>query len=185
MPQHDRYPLDEYGYEIYEGNTYPLAYLITIRTYGTWLHGDARNAIDRHCLNVFGTRKMPPDKKLEIARREESKFPPVIFSDQHREIIDKAIRDFCKRKGYPVEALNVRTNHAHVVISAERRPERLADAIKAAATRKLRKARLFPDEVQIWSRGRSRRYLWKPRQVEAAVGYVLYGQGDEPFDCSE
>ena len=32
----------------------PLAYLITFRTYGTWLHGDARGSVDRE-HNVFGT----------------------------------------------------------------------------------------------------------------------------------
>ncbi|HWY68950.1 MAG TPA: hypothetical protein VNX88_09810 [Terriglobales bacterium] len=26
----------------------PLAYLITFRCYGTWLHGDERGSIDRH-----------------------------------------------------------------------------------------------------------------------------------------
>lgn len=124
---------------------------------------------------------MPPYHKLKAAMAEELKHPPVILNEQHRELTDQAIRDFCKRKTYPLHALNVRTNHAHAVVTAARKPERLADALKAAATRKLRKAQLFQPEVQIWSRGRSRRYLWKPRHVEAAVVYVIYGQGDEPF----
>jgi hypothetical protein len=38
MPAYDQ--LDEYGYERWEENTFPLAYLLTFRTYGTWLHGD-------------------------------------------------------------------------------------------------------------------------------------------------
>ena len=173
----ENYPLDEYGYERYEENEYPLAYLITIRTYGTCLHGDANHSIDRHWLNVFGTPDMPPYHKLKIAMQEELKYPSVVFNDEHREIADEAIRDFCKRKSYFLHALNVRTNHAHAVVTAARKPERLADALKAAATRRLRKAKLCQPEVQVWSRGRSRRYLWKPRHVEAAVVYVIYGQG--------
>ena len=34
--------LDEYGFEQFEQNSFPLAYLITFSTYGTWLHGDDR-----------------------------------------------------------------------------------------------------------------------------------------------
>jgi hypothetical protein len=32
--------LDDYGFEIYEENEFPIAYLLTFRTFGTWLHGD-------------------------------------------------------------------------------------------------------------------------------------------------
>ena len=31
--------LDDHGFEIYENNAFPQAYLLTIRTFGTWLHG--------------------------------------------------------------------------------------------------------------------------------------------------
>ena len=36
-----------------EGN-YPLAYLITIRSYGTWVHGDEKGSVDRHGFNNYG-----------------------------------------------------------------------------------------------------------------------------------
>lgn len=36
---------DDHGFEIYENNDFPRAYLITIRTYGTWLHGDRRYSV--------------------------------------------------------------------------------------------------------------------------------------------
>ncbi len=41
---------------------------------------------------------------------------------------------------------------------------------------------LFAQELKAWSRGKSRRYLWKPRYVLAAIDYVLYGQGWIPFE---
>ena len=173
--------LDNYGFEIYEEAEFPLAYLITIRTYGTWLHGDARHSIDRHWINSFGTPDMNPDRVLQIAMTEELKWPPVVFSANKRTAADLAIRAYCQRKGYPLHALNVRTNHAHAVVTAQMKPERLANSLKAAATKELRNDGLMPRDVQVWSRGRSRRYLWKPRHVEAAVNYVIYGQGDEPF----
>ena len=40
----------------FDQNDFPLAYLITVRSYGTWLHGDERLAVDRHGLNVYGKR---------------------------------------------------------------------------------------------------------------------------------
>jgi hypothetical protein len=53
------------------------------------------------------------------------------------------------------------------------------NAFKANATRELRKAGLVEREQKIWSRGGSTRLLWKPRNVESAVNYTLYGQGDD------
>jgi hypothetical protein len=39
----------------------PLAFLITWRTYGTWLHGDSRGSVDR-AHNRYGTPRLPPNK---------------------------------------------------------------------------------------------------------------------------
>ena len=39
--------LDEYGFELYEENEFPLAYLLTFRTFGTWLHGDIGGQSER------------------------------------------------------------------------------------------------------------------------------------------
>jgi hypothetical protein len=47
----------------YDYNDFPLAYLITLRTYGTWLHGE-KNAVDRHGYNIYKTprRKFRTEK---------------------------------------------------------------------------------------------------------------------------
>jgi len=44
----------------------PLGYLITCRTYGTWLHGDARGSVDRD-HNVYGTPMRDPNSALQQA----------------------------------------------------------------------------------------------------------------------
>ena len=44
---------------------FPLAYLITIRCFGTWLHGDERLTVDRHGLNIYGTSRRPANASLE------------------------------------------------------------------------------------------------------------------------
>ena len=115
----------------------------------------------------------------------ELKQPAVIFNDQQRKVVELAIEELCEKRKYLLHAINVRTNHAHSVVSAQMKPERIADAFKAAATKKLREENLISKELKVWSRGRSRPYLWKPRHVEQAIDYVLYGQGDLPFDIKD
>jgi len=78
-----------------------------------------------------------------------------------------------------MRAINVRTNHAHSVVSALNYPEPILDAFKSYATRALRQAGLLSADVQPWARHGSTVYLWKERDVEKAVEYVLLGQDHE------
>ena len=177
--------LDDYGFEIYEENQFPLAYLITIRTFGTWLHGDERNSVDRHGKNIYGTVGIAPNQKLKEIMQSELKQPAIILNELQRSSVESAITELCEQRKYYLQAINVQTNHAHAVVSAQMKPERIADAFKAFATKKLREENLVNNELKIWSRGRSRRFLWKPRHVELAIDYVLYGQGDIPFEIDD
>ena len=46
-----------------------------------------------------------------------------------------------------------------------------------------RELALIGKTIRPWARGKSRRYLWKPKHVTQAIDYVRYGQGDIPeFD---
>src|SRR5437762_2022331 len=46
----------------------PLGYLITFRSYGTWLHGDARGSVDRF-HNAFGTPRLPYNERWQKHNR--------------------------------------------------------------------------------------------------------------------
>ena len=74
--------LDEYGYEIYEENEFPLAYLLTFRTYGTWLHGDDRGAMRRNGNNRFGGPKIVPSTPLKDSMRHELRSASFILDPQ-------------------------------------------------------------------------------------------------------
>lgn len=55
--------LDEYGFEVYEENAFPIAYLLTFRTFGTGNHGDRRGSIQRsremvNELKAYATRRL-------------------------------------------------------------------------------------------------------------------------------
>ena len=170
--------LDPYGFEKYEENAFPIAYLITFRTFGNWLHGDERGSMQRSRDRRFMTVKLEPNVPLNDAMSTELRHAPVMFSAVQREIVEAAIRETCEFRSYGHRASNVRTNHAHAVISAAVKPEKIANDLKVNATRRLREAGEFDPSVKIWGRGASTRYLWKPAHVAAAVDYVLYSQGE-------
>jgi REP element-mobilizing transposase RayT len=162
----------------FDDNEFPLAYLITIRCFGTWLHGDERLAVDRHGFNAYRAPRRVANENLERRMKQNMKEPTVLLDANQREVVRKAIAEVCDHRRYDLKAINVRTNHAHAVVSAQSKPEPIADAFKSYSTRKLREAGLLAPTIRPWVRGRSRRYLWKPRHVSLAIEYVLYGQGD-------
>ncbi|HEX8738050.1 MAG TPA: transposase [Pyrinomonadaceae bacterium] len=169
----------------WDDNIFPLAYLITIRTYGRWLHGDERNSVDIHGRNIYGTPDLIANKNLETLMRKNMQQRSVILNKEQRNIVEEAIKEVCRHRRYDLQAVNVRSNHLHAVVSAQIKPEIIADAFKKYATRKLREENLISKEISVWSRGRSRRYLWKPRHVALAIEYVLNEQDDVPFEIDE
>ena len=173
----------------YDYNEFPLAYLITLRTYGTWLHGEEKLSVDRHHgLNIYGTPKRIANPKLKKVMFEELKHKPFTLAENQRKVVKAAIEEVCEHRGYKLQAINARSNHVHSVVSAQIKPKLIIEAFKSYATRKLRENSLVEIETKVWVRGRSRRYLWKPRFVALAIEYVLYGQGDiipDIEDCPE
>lgn len=105
----------------------PLAYFITFRTYGTWLHGEERGSVDR-LHNKFGEEMRPRSRSLKDWEREQMVHEPVVMDIPRRAIVDKTLRQVCEHKGWKLLALNARTNHVHVVVTASERPERVMTA---------------------------------------------------------
>jgi len=142
--------LDDYGFEIYEENPFPLAYFITLRTFGTWLHGDGRGSVGRK-RNVYGRREIAPNDGLEETMQWRAKQDAVVLGIAERKLVEEAIVEVCERRRYLLHAVNARTNHVHAVVSAQKPPERIADSFKAYSTRKLGEAGFGSERV--WSRG--------------------------------
>ena len=154
----------------------PLAYFITFRTYGTFLHGDDRGSIDRDHNTLDGPR-VPPDPAWVEQSRMRMKAPPLILSRGQRQTCDASIRERCEHAGWALHAVNVRTNHVHVVVSASESPEQVMTSLKAWCTRGLRSAGLPPNQA-VWARHGSTRRLWDEDAVGAAVVYVRDLQDD-------
>ena len=79
----------------WDDNEWPLAYLITYRTYGTWLHGDERRAVDRHGFNVYGSPRRPTNANLERRMKQNMSVEQVVFDRTQCEIVRQAIEEVC------------------------------------------------------------------------------------------
>ena len=156
-----------------------LAFLITFRCYGTWFHGDERGSVGRRRCNIFGGSKIKPNATLIKMDADQLAQSPITLGDVDRQIVRNAIREVCTVRGYNLYALNVRTNHVHLVINNCGKVERMMDSFKAYSTKALRAANRIGKDSKPWSRHGSTRYLWTERHIELAVDYVLNGQGGE------
>lgn len=97
---------------------------------------------------------------------------------RERKVIEAAIRETCSIRNWILMAINVRTNHVHVVAyPGGRKPEAALNAFKANATRSLRDGGLWGSESSPWADKGSYIYLWTERNVAIAVEYVVNGQG--------
>src|SRR2546421_255610 len=107
----------------FEDRTQPLAYLITFRAYGTWLHGDDRGSIDRRNYNRSGAPAMPANSRILVEEQGNLKTEVVLLNRGQRAIVEAAIREVCQYRNWVLHAVNARMNHVHSVVSARRAPE--------------------------------------------------------------
>lgn len=162
----------------------PLAYLITFRCYGTWLHGDARGSTDRH-QNKYDTTFIAPDRNWQRYSAFKLKHPPVKLDATMRAIVETALVETCEVRGWLLRAHNVRTNHVHAVVTAGCHAKFILNALKANATRHLRNAAYWNVTHSPWADKGSNRYLWTERSIDLALDYVLNHQGDDLADFQE
>jgi len=157
----------------------PLAFLITFRCYGTWLHGHERGSVDRD-HNEYGSARLPESRGRSNYVRKILIGSPVRLDTRRRNSVAKAIRETCKVRGWTLYALNVRTNHVHVVVGIGfARPEQPLTAFKANATRQMRADGCWTHGHSPWVAKGSKRYLWTEDHMLKAIDYVVNSQGGE------
>jgi REP element-mobilizing transposase RayT len=155
----------------------PIGYLITFRSYGTWLHGDERGSVDRNHRG-YGTPMLPPSQLRMRRDRMLMRQPPVILDSKKRSAVDSGIRNICSKRKWSLWALAVRTNHVHSVVSASTKADLMLSALKAHATRSMREAGCWTSGLSPWAARGSKKYLWTEQDLIDAIAYVLEGQGD-------
>ena len=150
-----------------------MPYLLTFSTYGSYLPGDRRGSTDRH----IGWRGA--EIRLEAHARKIMVEPAFQLSrDQDRQAVRDAIVELCAQKGWWLAALHIRTTHLHMVVDADVSPERILQACKAHATRRLKSMYEVPKD-KYWTRSGDVRRLDAGRALASAIDYVLNGQGTQ------
>ncbi|MFN0095371.1 MAG: hypothetical protein ACKVVT_11440 [Dehalococcoidia bacterium] len=113
----------------------PLGYLITFRCYGTWLHDDDRASTHRWNAR-FDAPFLAPRPALEKSERAAMHRTAFSLDMTTRTVVGEALEDEARVRGWDVLALNVRTNHVHIVLTnVAMQPERVMTLLKSAGTK--------------------------------------------------
>ena len=148
----------------------PLAYFLTWTTYGTWLPGDERGWNRKH--EPEPQRPNALFAEMAASRMTEPEFR---LSTSDREIVEATIRKHGDIRGWSLHAVNARTNHVHVVVTAGGYPpETVYEQFKAWCTRKLKP--MHTGRENFWTERASRRWINHEEDLAAAVIYVLEAQ---------
>lgn len=89
-----------------------------------------------------------------------------------------ALGEVCLHCGWTLLAAHVRTNHVHVVVEAEVRPEKVMNDLKSYASRGLNRLGRDGSDRKRWAHHGSTRWLWKDQDVQKAIRYVVEEQGE-------
>ncbi|GIK52541.1 MAG: hypothetical protein BroJett014_15140 [Planctomycetota bacterium] len=152
--------------------------MLTWTTYGTWLHGDERGAYNRKG-DTLKSHYVAPDPRLEDLHRRRMKDNAFILDAAMRKVVRLAIEECCAFRGWPALALNVRTNHVHIVVPPHAKGQDMLHDLKARATRKLREAGLIAAKQSVWTRSGSVSRLYGEASVAKAIKYTKHGQGPD------
>jgi REP element-mobilizing transposase RayT len=152
----------------------PLAFHITWTTYGTWLHGHQHGWVEAGVFEVQSA-----DLEREKKARESMKEAVVVLTEEQRAVVETTIREHCRIRGWTLHAINVRTNHVHVVVSADRDPNEVMNQLKAWTSRKLsdlaglsKKIANKAGRKKWWTEHGSTKWINDPEYLENAIRYV-------------
>ena len=163
----------------------PLAYFLTWSTYGTWLPGYERGWI----LYAHGWQFPDAARMLEAeARMTED---ACRLDGEQRGVVERQIAETCRIRNWELHAVNCRSNHAHVVVTADQAPKIVRNQLKAWCTRRLKELEAVRHDAQgrdvdatplrenWWAERGSQRFINDSECLEAAILYVRDGQ-DQP-----
>ncbi len=147
-----------------------IATFITWTTYGTWLPGDVRGWRKRK-----GGQQLPAAQLADWSRKQ-LKGEAVLLEPHDRKTVEQACRNHCEIRDWHLFAVNARSNHVHVVVAVDIKPQIARDQLKANCTGALRKQPKPLCVERTWTKGGDCEILDTDEDVYAAVEYVHEGQ---------
>ncbi|HMF12984.1 MAG TPA: transposase [Gemmataceae bacterium] len=100
--------------------------------------------------------------------------PPITLSLDQRSLVEQTIRDHCAIRSWQLHAVNARTNHVHVVVTADRDPEVVMDQFKAWCSRRLNEQ--AGASRRWWTKHGSTKWINDEEYLQNAIEYVLERQ---------
>jgi REP element-mobilizing transposase RayT len=153
-----------------------MTYFITFACYGCHLHGSESGSVDR-LHNLQGSRVLESNPLRIAKERRLMDQPSYAMDNRRRNAVLASILERCSNNGWALLAAHVRTNHVHLVMESEAKPERIMNDLKSYASRRLNQQGLDESGRKRWARHGSTRWLWKPENVAAAIRSVVDEQG--------
>jgi len=153
----------------------PLAFFLTWTAYGSWLPGDSRGWVDSRG-GVHGPE--PRRQALALRRMAEE---AVKFDHVQRVAVEEAITAHCRVRGWHLHAVECRSQHVHVVVTAvDSAADDVMKQFKSWATRALKAItgdRGLSSRIRWWTEGGSRRQIFCEGDLASVVAYVRECQG--------
>jgi REP element-mobilizing transposase RayT len=107
----------------------------------------------------------------------------IVLSPQQRAVVETTILKHCEIRGWHLHAVNCRSNHVHVVVTATGiDPEVVLAQLKAWCTRRLKEA--FPalaDRKNLWTEKGSKRKVFTEAALQDVIVYVVEQQEGARF----
>jgi REP element-mobilizing transposase RayT len=152
----------------------PIAFFLTIATYGTWLPGDARGWVEyRHGWQL-------PDsiREADVRMTEHA----CLLGPSERMTVERQVAETCEYRGWVLYAVNCRSNHLHAVIGASgTAPKQIRRDVKTWSTRRL-KEHSDPTRANWWAERGSIRWIFDESSLERVVLYVSEAQDRKKLD---
>jgi REP element-mobilizing transposase RayT len=166
-----RNPDRKEGEHVHKAQTY----LITWSCYGSRLPGQP-GAVPR-TQNQFNSPLPEPNTQKEHHALDRTRDAPYTLDEIRRHVVLESLQEVCRFRSWTLLAAHVRTNHLHVVVTADSKPEQVMVAMKAYSSRALNRRGIDVAGQRRWARHGSTRYLWTTESIRVAIGYVVDEQG--------
>ncbi len=147
-------------------------YFFTFGTYGRWLHGSEKGS------HSHKKGRLAPNANLESSMRSELQSEPKTFNLYVLAWLFDEIFHYCLQHGLIIDALNVRTNHIHLVIATNRNLTRwsIIAGLKQYLSRRLHETGYVPPEFRVWERRYSCTSITNYPSWYRATQYTLFEQ---------
>jgi hypothetical protein len=150
---------------------FPIAYHITVGTYGTRLHGDDRGTVDRR-QNEPGDPIIGRCKDWSRMERRVMRFEPVLLTPEQRVFIEQKLLDICERGGWTFHIAAARVEHYHVMLSSSNDGEIIRRILKRWLSQTL--SEMWPMERgrAWWAECGSVKWVWKDWYLDNLYRYI-------------